>query len=240
MLMIKINKRFYYPSSTRKIIDGKRHYLVGEEKLPSVTSILSACQSEEKRASLEAWKNRVGEKEATRIKDNAASRGTLMHSILEGYMLDKPIVDLTPEGVLAGKMAQQIVDQGLNDKLEELWASEAVVFYPDMYAGATDGVGIYEGKEAIIDFKQTNKPKRKEWIEDYFLQLAGYAIAHNQIYQTNIQFGIILMCSKDLYYQEFRVEGEEFRHYANEWWKKVDQYYRQKKEWEELVDRAGM
>jgi|TARA_B100000945_G_scaffold71315_2_gene54370 genome maintenance exonuclease 1 len=226
--MIKINKKFYYPSSTRKIIDGKRHYLVGEEKLPSVTSILSACQSEEKRASLEAWKNRVGEKEATRIKDNAASRGTLMHSILEGYMLDKPIVDLTPEGVLAGKMAQQIVDQGLNDKLEELWASEAVVFYPDMYAGATDGVGIYEGKEAIIDFKQTNKPKRKEWIEDYFLQLAAYAIAHNQIYQTNINFGIILMCSKDNYYQEFRVEGEEFKHYANEWWKKVDQYYKQK------------
>ena len=106
--MIKINKKFYYPSSTRKIIDGKRHYLVGEEKLPSVTSILSACQSEEKRASLEAWKNRIGEEEATRIKDNAASRGTLMHSVLEGYMLNKPIVNLTPEGRHATKMAQII------------------------------------------------------------------------------------------------------------------------------------
>ncbi len=238
--MIKINKKFYYPTSTRKIIDGKRHYLVGEEKLPSVTSILAACQSEEKKQKLAEWKARVGEAEAERIKDNAATRGTLMHSILEGYMLDKPVVDLTPEGVLAGKMAQIIADQGLKNKLEELWATECVLFYPEMYAGATDGVGIYEGKEAIIDFKQTNKPKRKEWIEDYFLQLAGYAIAHNQIYQTNIQFGIILMCSKDLYYQEFRVEGEEFKHYANEWWKKVDQYYRQKKEWNEIVDRAGM
>ena len=203
--MIKINKKFYYPSSTRKIIDGKRHYLVGEEKLPSVTSILKACESEEKKASLDAWKARVGEAEAERIKDNAASRGTLMHSILEGYMLNKPIVNLTPEGQQATKMAQQIVDQGLKDKLEELWAAECVLFYPDMYAGATDGVGIYEGKEAIIDFKQTNKPKRKEWIEDYFLQLAGYAIAHNQIYGTNIQFGIILMCSKDLLFQEFPV-----------------------------------
>ena len=238
--MIKINKKFYYPTSTRKIIDGKRHYLVGDEKLPSVTSILKACESEEKKASLDAWRSRVGEAEATRITDNAASRGTLMHTILEGHILNRPVIDLTPEGQLATKMARQIVDQGLTNKLEELWAAECVLFYPDMYAGASDGVGIYEGKEAIIDFKQTNKPKRKEWIEDYFLQLAGYAIAHNQIYQTNIQFGIILMCSIDLYYQEFRVEGEEFKHYANEWWKKVDQYYRQKKEWKELVDRAGM
>jgi len=193
--MIKLNKKFYYPTSTRKIIDGKRHYLVGDEKLPSVTSILKACESEEKKASLDAWRSRVGEAEATRITDNAASRGTLMHTILEGHILNRPVIDLTPEGQLATKMARQIVDQGLTDKLEELWAAECVLFYPDMYAGASDGVGIYEGKEAIIDFKQTNKPKRKEWIEDYFLQLAGYAIAHNQIYQTNIQFGIILMCS---------------------------------------------
>ena len=237
--MIKINKKFYYPTSTRRIIDGKRHYLVGDEKLPSVTSILKACESEEKKASLAAWRSRVGEENASKITDNAASRGTLMHSVLEGYMLNRPVVDLTPEGQLATKMAQIIADQGLKNKLEELWAAECVLFYPEMYAGASDGVGIYEGKEAIIDFKQTNKPKRKEWIEDYFLQLAGYAIAHNQIYQTNIQFGIILMCSKDLLYQEFRVEGEEFKHYANEWWKKVDQYYKQKKELEEIVDRNG-
>ncbi len=237
--MIKINKKFYYPTSTRRIIDGKRHYLVGDEKLPSVTSILKACESEEKKASLAAWRSRVGEENASKITDNAASRGTLMHSVLEGYMLNRPVVDLTPEGQLATKMAQIIADQGLKNKLEELWAAECVLFYPEMYAGASDGVGIYEGKEAIIDFKQTNKPKRKEWIEDYFLQLAGYAIAHNQIYGTNIQFGIILMCSKDLLYQEFRVEGEEFKHYANEWWKKVDQYYKQKKELEEIVDRNG-
>ena len=176
--MIKINKKFYYPTSTRKIIDGKRHYLVGDEKLPSVTSILKACESEEKKASLDAWRSRVGEAEATRITDNAASRGTLMHTILEGHILNRPVIDLTPEGQLATKMARQIVDQGLTGKLEELWAAECVLFYPDMYAGASDGVGIYEGKEAIIDFKQTNKPKRKEWIEDYFLQLAGYAITH--------------------------------------------------------------
>jgi genome maintenance exonuclease 1 len=237
--MIKINKRFYYPTSTRKIIDGKRHYLVGDEKLPSVTSILKACESKEKSESLQRWRDRVGETEAKKITETAASRGTLMHSILEGYMLDKPIVDLTPEGRHATKMAQIIADQGLKGRLDELWATECVLFYPEMYAGATDGVGMYEGKEAIIDFKQTNKPKRKEWIEDYYLQLAGYAIAHNQIYGTNIQFGIILMCSKDLLFQEFPVSGEEFKHYANEWWKKVAQYYKQKKELEVIVDRNG-
>ena len=95
-----------------------------------------------------------------------------MHSVLEGHLLNRPVVDLTPEGQLATNMAKQIVDQGLTNKLQELWAAECVLFYPDMYAGACDGVGIYEDKEAIIDFKQTNKPKRKEWIEDYFLQLA--------------------------------------------------------------------
>jgi genome maintenance exonuclease 1 len=121
--MIKLNKKFYYPTSTRKIIDGKRHYLVGDEKLPSVTSILKACESEEKKASLDAWRQRVGEDEATRITDNAASRGTLMHTILEGHILNRPVIDLTPEGQLATKMARQIVDQGLTDKLEELWAA---------------------------------------------------------------------------------------------------------------------
>ena len=236
--MIKINKRFYYPTSTRKIIDGKRHYLVGEEKLPSVTSILSACQGEEKKQSLQRWRDRVGEETAKKITEEAASRGTLMHSILEGYMLDQPIVNLTPEGRHATKMAQIIADQGLKGRLDELWATECVLFYPEMYAGATDGAGIYEGKEAIIDFKQSNKPKRKEWITDYYLQLAAYAIAHNQIYGTNIQFGIILMCTKDFLYQEFRVEGEEFKHYANEWWTRVGQYYKQK-ELQKIVDRNG-
>ena len=225
--MIKINKKFYYPTSTRKIIDGKRHYLVGDEKLPSVTSILKTCESEEKKASLDAWRSRVGEAEATRITDNAASRGTLMHTILEGHILNRPVIDLTPEGQLATKMARQIVDQGLTDKLEELWAAECVLFYPDMYAGASDGVGIYEGKEAIIDFKQTNKPKRKEWIDDYFMQLGAYAMAHNYVYQTQITQGVILMCTPDNYFQKFQIKGKEFIKYQHQFLERVSRYYEQ-------------
>ena len=226
--MIKINKKFYYPNQTRKIIDGKRHYLVGEEKRPSVTSILKACESDEKKASLDSWRNRVGEAEAKKITETAAARGTLMHSVLEGYMLDKPSVDLTPEGRHATKMAQIIADQGLKGRLEELWATECVLFYPEMYAGATDGVGIYEGKEAIIDFKQTNKPKRREWIEDYCLQLAAYAMAHNFIYKTEITKGVVMMCSKDNYYQEFVIEGKEFQKYKHDFLRRVDEYYKQR------------
>jgi genome maintenance exonuclease 1 len=235
---IKWNKQFHYPKTSRQIIDGKRHYILKEEKLPSVTTILSATQPAEKQASLQSWRDRIGHKAADQITKDAAHRGTTMHNILEHYMEDKFIIDLTENGLQAMKMAKIIVDQGLTGKIDELWCSEGTLFYPDMYAGATDGAGIYEGKEAIIDFKQSNKPKRKEWITDYYLQLAAYAIAHNQIYGTNIQFGIILMCTKDFLYQEFRVEGEEFKHYANEWWTRVGQYYKEK-ELQKIVDRNG-
>ena len=236
--MVKWNKKFHYPKTSRTIIDEKRHYLVGEEKLPSVTSILKATESADKKAGLKTWREKVGSEVADKITKDAAHRGTTMHNILEHYFEDKFIIDMTETGLHAMKMAKIIVDQGLTGKLDELWCSEGTVFYPDMYAGATDGAGVYDGKEAIIDFKQSNKPKKKEWITDYYLQLAAYAIAHNQIYGTNIQFGIILMCTKDFLYQEFRVEGEEFKHYANEWWTRVGQYYQQK-DMEKIVDRNG-
>ena len=59
-----------------------------------------------------------------------------------------------------------------------------VIHYPGLYAGATDLVGVYDYEDSIIDFKQSNKPKRKEWIDDYFMQLGAYAMAHNYVYQT--------------------------------------------------------
>ena len=234
-----LNKKYDYPKSIRSLINDKRHYDVGNEKLPSVTTILSACQSDEKKESLARWKAKMGNDAADKVRDQAAERGTAMHKYLEAHIDGTGLKDLTPLGVQAETMAHKIIESGLRD-LEEVWGQEVTLYYPGLYAGATDVVGIFDGQPAIIDFKQSNKPKRREWIEDYFLQLAGYAIARNQIYQTNIQFGIILMCSKDLLFQEFPVEGEEFRHYANEWWKKVAQYYKQKKEFQEVVDRSGM
>jgi len=201
--MLKWNKKFEYPTSTRALINGKRHYDVGtNEKLPSVTTILQATQSEEKKQKLAEWQARMGQQRADRIRDISAMRGTSMHTYLEGYINDQRHLDLTALGQEAGRMANVVIEKGLGD-LGEIWGSEVTLYYPGLYAGATDLVGIYNGRESIIDFKQTNKPKQREWIDDYFTQLAAYAMAHNQVYDTKIQSGIILMCSKDCFFQKF-------------------------------------
>jgi len=220
----KFNKLYDYPKSMRSLINNKRHYEVGEEKLPSVTTILSACQSDEKRQSLAAWKAKMGDKAADKVRDDAAERGTAMHKYLEAYIDGSGLKDLTPLGVQAETMAKQIIESGLRD-LEEVWGQEVTLYYPGLYAGATDVVGIFDGQPAIIDFKQSNKPKRREWIEDYFEQLGAYCMAHNYVYGTKIQSGIILMCTKDFMFQKFEVSGREFVGYQHAFLKKVDQYH---------------
>ena len=224
---MKWNKKFIYPKSQRSLIEGKRHYDIDDTeqtKLPSVTTILAATQSEEKRQSLADWKARLGAQAADRVRDIAALRGTAMHTFLDAYIRGTGHKDLTSVGKEAEPMAQKIISDGLTD-LNEIWGTEVTLYYPDLYAGATDVVGIYNGRESIIDFKQTNKPKRREWIEDYFIQIGAYAMAHNYIYQTKIQSGIILMCSKDGFFQKFEVSDKEFVGYQHAFLKKVDQYY---------------
>jgi genome maintenance exonuclease 1 len=225
---MKLNELYQYPTSTRALIKGQRHYDVQQEKLPSVTTILAATQPEEKRLALEAWKTRVGTEQADRIKDQAASRGTVMHHILEGWIKDEPHIDLTDLGQQAEKMAYQIWNQGLQKRLNEFWGLEVTLYYPGLYAGATDVVGIYDNEESIVDFKQSNKPKRREWIGDYMLQLAAYALAHNEVYGTKINKGVNLICTKDNLFQEFIFEGQEFRQAKFDWLKRVDQYYNEK------------
>ena len=224
---MKWNKRFIYPASSRSLIKDERHYDVAAEKLPSVTTILSATQPAEKKAALDAWRARVGEVEATRTRDQAAERGTSMHRIIEGYLLGEQHLDLTDLGQNAHTMAQQIINNGLKD-LNEIWGSEVTIYYPGLYAGATDVAGIFNGVESIIDFKQSNKPKRKEWITDYFLQLAAYAMGHNYVYDTNITQGVVLMCTKDNLFQKFEVSGNEFTNYQHDFLRRVDQYHSQK------------
>ena len=224
---MKWNKKFIYPTSTRALFEGERHYDVNAEKLPSVTTILQVTQPEEKKLALEAWKMRVGEELATRTKDQAAERGTSMHSILEGYLLGQHHLDLTELGQNAHTMARQIIENGLKD-LNEIWGSEITVHYPGLYAGATDLAGVFNGAESIVDFKQSNKPKRKEWITDYFLQLGAYAMAHNHVYGTKITQGVILMCTKDNLFQKFEVDGQKFINYQHDFLKRVDIYYNNK------------
>ena len=225
---MKWNKLYHYPPSTRSTTDGIRTYNVGKEKLPSVTSILKATQSDEKRASLARWQARVGVDEATRIRDQAASRGSNMHLHLEKFILGQGHLDLTEEGKTAKSMAQTVIEKGLCD-LQEIWGSEVTLWYPGLYAGATDLVGTFDYEDSIIDFKQSTKPKRKEWIEDYLLQLAAYAMAHNQVYGTEITQGVILMCTPDNYFQKFQVKGQEFISYQHKFLEKVDLYYKRAK-----------
>ena len=223
-MSLKWNKLYNYPPSTRSTTDGLRTYDVGNEKLPSVTTILGATQSSEKQASLARWKASVGEEQATRIKEQAAARGTNMHKHLEAHILGEGYLDLTPEGKIAKDMSSTIIAKGFND-LEEIWGSEVVVYYPGLYAGATDLVGVYDYEDSKIDFKQSNKPKRKEWIDDYFLQLGAYAMAHNYVHRTEITQGVILMCTPDNYFQKFQVKGKEFIRYQHQFLERVNKYY---------------
>ena len=222
--MKRINK-FKYPKSMRSLIDGKRHYDVGKEKLPSVTTILSATQSDEKKKSLSDWRARMGPQYADRVKDLAAMRGTAMHRYLEAFIDGSGHKDLTSIGREAEGMAKRIIESGLGE-LDEVWGQEVTLYYPGLYAGATDIVGVYGGQPAIIDFKQTNKPKKREWITDYFCQLGAYCMAHNYVYGTKIQSGVILMCSKDLLFQKFEVEGNDFVKHQHDFLRKIDQYYK--------------
>ena len=218
------NKLYKYPKSKRELLKGVRHYDVDDKKLPSVTTILQATQDAEKAESLKRWTQKVGEVEAERIKNTAAKRGTAMHSYLETYIQGGKVLDLRDVGREASGMAETIIDKGFND-LEEIWGSEVTLFYPNLYAGATDLCGVYQGRESIIDFKQSNKPKRIEWITDYKLQMVAYAMAHNCVYGTDIDQGVILMCTPDNFFQKFTINGSEFRELKWKWLKKVDQYY---------------
>ena len=224
---MKRNNNYIYPKTIREIIDGKRHYEInGIEKLPSVTTILKATEPDEKRESLQAWRDRVGEEEATRIVDSAGARGTAMHKILEKYIIEEGYLDLTNVGKEAHNMAMQVIQNGLSN-VTEFYGSECTLYYPGLYAGQTDLIATHKGDMAVIDFKQTNKPKKREWIEDYCLQLAAYGMAHDFIYKTAITKAVIMMCSKDNFYQEFVIAGEEYRKYKHQWLERVNKYYEQ-------------
>ena len=226
---MKRNSSYRYPKTVREMVEGQRHYILNKEKLPSVTTILSATQSAEKRESLAKWRERVGEAEATRIVDSAGARGTAMHKILEKYVLGEGYLDETTVGKQAHNMAIQIIQSGLSS-VTEYYGTECTLYYPGLYAGQTDLVGIHKGQDAIIDFKQSNKPKRPEWIGDYKLQLAAYAMAHNILFNTQITKGVVMMCTVDNYYQEFIIEGEEFKKNMHNFLRRVDEYYRTRPE----------
>ena len=232
------NPRYDYQPIPRVTVDGRRFYATPDgKKLPSVTTILDRTKSEKSRAALNEWRARVGTERAQQITTEAANRGTRMHTYLERYIRDGAIPDRgsNPFSWPSHVMAKTIVEQGLKN-VTEFWGIEVPLYFPGIYAGTTDGAGIHLNDESILDYKQTNKPKKREWIDDYFMQLCAYAEAHNQVYGTQIRKGVVLMCVKpDLdanhmivgepQYQEFVLEGEEFDKYRDLWWRRVEQFY---------------
>ena len=223
---MKVINKYVYPTSTRAEIEGLRHYTVdGEARpLPSVTTVLGKTQPKEKQESLDRWRERIGLREAEKITREAGIRGTAMHKYLEDFIVGQKSMDLTTTGREAQRMAEIILEKGLND-CSNVYGVEAVLYYPGLYAGSCDLIATYNDKLAIIDFKQTNKPKQREWIGDYFLQMAAYGMAHDAVYNTAIELGVIMMCSKDGYYQQFVIEGDEFRKAKHEFLRRLDQFY---------------
>lgn len=233
-----INQKYKYADLSRETVDGKRLYATPDgKKLPSVTTILDKTKTEEKKQILANWRKSVGHERAQQITTEAANRGTRMHTYLERYVLNGTIGDkgTNPLSWPSYVMAEEVVSKGLVN-VNEFWGVEIPLYFPDVYAGTSDGVGVHLNEDAILDYKQSNKPKKKEWIEDYFMQLTAYGEAHNELYGTSIRKGVILMCVKPEVsndhiiisppqYQEFILEGNEWDHWRDQWWRRVEQYY---------------
>lgn len=222
-----IPNKFNYVAINKESVDGKRLYATPDgEKLPSVTTILDATKSEESKKALQEWRKRVGPEKAQQITTEAAGRGTRMHKWIENYIKTGETGEpgSNPYSLQSHQMAHSIINKGLVN-CQEFWGTEVPLYFPKIYAGTTDLVGLHDNSPAIMDHKQTNKPKKREWIEDYFVQLSAYAAAHNEVHGTDIKKGVIFMCSADNQYQEFILEGSDFEHYTAKWFARLEEYY---------------
>jgi genome maintenance exonuclease 1 len=223
-----LQPKYTYKPLARDESTGKRLYATPDgHKVPSVTTILDKTKPAEAREALANWKKAVGEQKAQQIVTEAAGRGTRMHKFLEDHIKGVTLKETVtnPYAQQSLDMARIVIAEGF-PKIDTVWGSEVPLYFPELYAGTTDCVGIHDGDEAILDFKQTNKPKKLEWIGDYFLQLTAYALAHNEVHGTNIRKGVILMCSKDMQYQEFILEPKDFDMWTERWCDRVSEYYR--------------
>jgi genome maintenance exonuclease 1 len=238
--MTLLTEKYNYTPISRESVEGKRLYATPDgSKVPSVTTILDKTKPLEKKLALANWKKRVGEAKAQEIVTEAAGRGTRMHKFLEDYVKTGIINEpgSNPYSKQSHVMAKHVIEHGLKN-VNEVWGVEVPLYYPGLYAGTTDGCGLHLNEESILDYKQTNKPKREDWIEDYYLQLTAYALAHNEVYKTNIRKGVVLMCVspklneqlvivENPQYQEFILKPSDFDYWEKRWWDRVEQYYRE-------------
>ena len=216
-MKLVINKKYPYKQYNRFSDTTGRKYLVDNVKVPSVTTILGATKDMRQ---LNNWRRRVGEKEADRIMNQASTIGTEMHQVLEYYLSGGGYYNDMEEGAKPRMMAKTILD---NIKIDEVWGNEISLEYQNKFAGTCDMTAVVYGKPSIVDWKQANKPKKEEWVDDYKHQLGAYYLAHTANYGP-IEQGIVSICTRDLKYQEFRLSEADLKEYADKFLLRVDEY----------------
>ena len=220
-----ITNKFNYPELKRINNDLGRFYIDPlNNHVPSVTTVLNNIS--DKKTSLDQWRNRVGDVEADRVMKEATDIGSMVHLSLENYLndIDDNIFTDDSLGNMAKKMSEKLISDALID-ISNVYGLEVHLVLDKLYAGTADCVGVIDGKVTIIDFKTSKRIKKKEWIDDYFLQGCAYANAHNVMFDTNISQVAILMVDRDLMYKKFIIKGAEFDHFTNIWKKKLLEFH---------------
>ena len=220
-----ITNIYTYPELKRQESDKGRFYLDSKNHpVPSVTTVLNKTSN--KKDSIQQWRNRVGEEEANRIIKQSTDIGTMVHEALELYLNEKEWRNFSDnqDGVLAERMTEKFIESGLNS-ITEVWGLEVGLILDGLYAGTADCVGKINGVPSLIDFKTARKMKKREWIEDYFLQCCAYANAHNVMFNTDINQIVILMIDRDLIFKEFIVKPTEFNILTKLWKKRLIEFH---------------
>jgi genome maintenance exonuclease 1 len=219
-----LTNKYNYPQLKRIQTPKGRQYVGQDENpVPSVTTILGDTGD---KTALIAWRKRVGDAEATRISTESAGLGTKVHNALEKYILQEEY-EIKGNNVIS-IMAKHMVDSMVNEgfcNIDELWGTEVGLIAQGLYAGTSDAIGLHKGTPAIIDFKTSKKIKKREWIEDYFMQGCAYALAHNEMFETDIKKIAILMVDREAKFAEFVIEGDEFEEYCAKWSDRLADYY---------------
>ena len=216
---MKLIRKYPYKHYNRFSDTTGRKYLVDNIKVPSVTTILGATKDMRQ---LNNWRRRVGEDEANRIMNQASTVGTEMHKVLEYHLTGQGYYNDMEEGAKPRMMAKTILD---NIKLDEIWGNEISLEYKNKFAGTCDLTAVAYGKPSIVDWKQANRPKKEEWVEDYKLQLGAYYLAHTTNYGP-IEQGVISICTRDLQYQEFKLSEADLKEYSEKFLQRLEQFHK--------------
>ena len=216
--------KYSYPALERVEKNEMRFYKdANDDLVPSVTTVLDATGN---KSGITQWRRKVGPAQADAIVQESTLIGSAVHEAIENYLLGKSWNNFTDDrnGFLAKSISSKFISSCLNG-IDEVWGLESGLILDGLYAGTADCIGVYKGLPAIIDFKTAKKLKRKDWIEDYFLQCSAYANAHNVMFETSISNLVILMVDRDLLFKEFHIKKDEFSLYTDKWKKRLIKFH---------------